>query len=261
MDTLVVDRADGIVTVRLNRPEKKNAISAAMWDALSATLGDIAANRTDRVLVITGTADSFCAGQDLSDPENTKRFDGVGGALHTMRYIGSIALALHELTIPTIAAVNGVAVGAGANLALGCDLVIAAQSARFSQIFAARGLSVDFGGTWLLPRRMGLHQAKELAFTADIIDAATAERFGMVNRVVPDDELDAEVRALATKIAGMAPLALSTMKRHLDASMSMTMAEALEAEAQAQAMLFSSEDKDEAFRAFVEKRPPQYRGA
>jgi len=261
MDTIVVDRADGIVTLRLNRPEKKNAISAQMWDELSVALADVAANRDDRVMVVTGTADAFCAGQDLGDPENNARFDGVGGALHTMRFIGSIAQALHDLTIPTIAAVNGVAVGAGANLAFGCDIVVAAQSARFSQIFSARGLTIDFGGSRLLPRMIGLHKAKELAFTADIVDAPTAERFGLVNRVVPDDDLASEVQALAAKIASQAPLALSTIKRHLNASASMTLAEALEAEAQAQAMLFSSEDKDEAFAAFLEKRTPNYRGA
>lgn len=260
LETLVVERAEGIVTVRLDRPEKKNAISARMWDELEATLAEIGASRDDRVLVLAGTGDAFCAGQDLTDPENNARFTGVGNTLRAMRRIGGIALALHQLTIPTVAAVNGVAAGAGANLALGCDITIAAASARFSQIFAKRGLTVDFGGTWLLPRLIGLHRAKELAFTADIIDAAYAERIGLVNRVVPDAELTGEAQALATRLAAMAPLAISSIKRQFDESAGLSMAQALEAEAEAQAMLFASSDVTEAMAAFVEKREPQFRG-
>ena len=133
-----------------------------------------------------------------------------------MRHVGDVALALHRLPQPTIAKVRGVAVGAGCNLALGCDLVVAGETARFSEIFAKRGLSVDFGGSWVLPRRVGLHRAKELAFFADIIEANEAERIGLVNRVVPDGELDAFVDDWATRLAAGPPIALALTKRLLE---------------------------------------------
>lgn len=155
---------------------------------------------------------------------------------------------------------SGVAVGAGCNLALGCDLVVAGETARFSEIFAKRGLSVDFGGSWVLPRRVGLHRAKELAFFADIIDAAEAERIGLVNRVLPDGELDAFVQDWATRLAGGPPIALALTKRLLNNSMQVTMEEALDDEGMAQTVNFGTKDTPEAIMAFVEKRAPQFQG-
>ncbi len=261
METLLVDRADGVMTVTLNRPEKKNAMNGQMWRELIELFDEIEGSAETRVLVITGAGDGFCSGADLTDTGNAGTVaEGVGGSLRQMRVVGRCALRLHELHIPTIAAVNGVAAGAGCNLALGCDLVVASDRARFSEIFSKRGLSVDFGGSWLLPRLVGLHRAKELVFLADIIDAAEADRIGLVNRVVPHDELGAAVTELATRLAALPPVQLSVSKRLLNQSLSVSMADALQFEDVAQVMSFQSADTAEAVLAFVEKRPPTFTG-
>jgi 2-(1,2-epoxy-1,2-dihydrophenyl)acetyl-CoA isomerase len=143
---------------------------------------------------------------------------------------------------------------------LGCDLIIASDRARFTEIFAKRGLVLDFGGSWLLPRLVGLHKAKELAFLAEIIDATEAERIGIVNRVVPHDDLAADVGAVARRLADAAPLQLAVIKRQLNDSFSRTMAEAIEFEDVAQALMFGSGDAAEAMLAFVQKREPRFTG-
>ena len=168
---------------------------------------------------------------------------------------------MHDLAKPTIAAVNGVAAGAGCNLALGCDLVIASDRARFSEIFAKRGLVVDFGGSWLLPRLVGMHRAKELVLLADVIDATEAERIGLVNRVVAHDQLGETVREIATRLANMAPLALAASKRLLNQSFAVSMAEAIEAENTAQALMSTTSDTAEAILSFFERREPRFTGS
>ena len=169
-------------------------------------------------------------------------------------------MGLHELPMPTIAKVNGVAAGAGLNLALGCDLIVASDRARFSEIFARRGLSVDFGGTWLLPRLIGLHRAKELAFFADIIDASTAKEMGLVNRVVAHDELDAFVTEWADRLAAGPPIALAQTKAMLNKSFNVSMDEALDLEGWSQTVNFSTADTREAIDAFLNKREPKFEG-
>ncbi len=257
METLNVSRDNGIVTVTLDRAAKKNAMSGTMFDELLAVFREIADNDDDRVVVITGANGEFCSGADLTPGEGAQ----TRHQLATMRHVGDVALALHRLPQPTIAKVRGVAVGAGCNLALGCDLVVAGDTARFSQIFARRGLSLDFGGSWLLPRRVGLHKAKELAFFADIIDAAEAERIGLVNRVVPDDDLDAFVADWADRLAGGPPIALAQTKHLLDNAMAVTMEQALDDEGMAQTVnIAGTKDTGEAFLAFIEKRAPRFQG-
>jgi len=177
-----------------------------------------------------------------------------------MAVVNSAAIALHELPVPTIAKVRGNAVGAGMNLALGCDLIVASETARFSEIFARRALSLDFGGSWLLPRLVGLHKAKELALFGDILSAQEAAEIGIVNRVLPDDELDAFVEDWATRLAAGPPIALRQTKRMLSNSVSMSMSQALDAEAAAQSVNFSTQDTQEGILAFVEKRKPVFRG-
>jgi 2-(1,2-epoxy-1,2-dihydrophenyl)acetyl-CoA isomerase len=177
-----------------------------------------------------------------------------------MRVVGRAALRLHELAKPTIAAVNGVAAGAGCNLALGCDLIVASDRARFSEIFSKRGLVVDFGGSWILPRLVGMHRAKELVLLADVIDAREAERIGLVNRVVPHDQLAQETRELAERLTRLPPLALALSKRLLDQGPSVSMAEAIESENAAQALIATSKDTAEAILAFLEGREPNYTG-
>jgi 2-(1,2-epoxy-1,2-dihydrophenyl)acetyl-CoA isomerase len=259
METIEVTRADGgIVTVTLNRPEKKNAINDLMWGELLAALREIGAS-DDRVVVLTGAGGAFCSGADLSG-------GGVdGGArsphqLAMMRRVGDVALTLHRLPQPTIAKVGGVAAGAGANMAFGCDLIVASDEARFTEIFARRGLTVDFGGSWLLPRLIGLHKAKELAFFADIISAKEAEAFGLVNRVVPAGELDAFVDDWAQTLAAGPPIALAQTKRLLNNSMAVTMEEALDDEGAAQTVNFGTADTAEAMAAFLGKRDPRFTG-
>ncbi|MDJ0864885.1 MAG: enoyl-CoA hydratase [Myxococcota bacterium] len=256
METLRIDRTqDGVVTVTLARPEKKNAISSQMWDELGETFRAVAGSESDRVLVLTGSGGSFCAGADLTpDPEDQKH------QLDKMHRYGWVGLALHEIPKPTIAQVNGIAVGAGLNLALGCDLVVAGESARFSEIFARRGLAIDLGGSWLLPRLVGMHKAKELALLGEIIGAGEAERIGIVNRVVPDDELDAFVADWAGRLAAGPPLALQMTKRMLTGAFSCSFSEALHQEAMAQSVTTASQDTREALEAFFAKRTPVFRG-
>jgi len=256
METLLVERApNGVVTLTLNRPERKNAMNAAMFDELLAVFREVDASTSDRVLVITGAGDAFCSGADLGDRGSDTR-----PALARLHWVADIALALHRIPKPVIAKVNGVAVGAGMNLALGCDLIIASDTARFSELFARRGLSIDFGGSWLLPRLIGMHRAKELAFLADIISAKEAAELGLVNRVLPASQLDAFVADWADRLAAGPPLALSMTKRLLTNSFTTTMDEALEAEGLAQSVNTATEDTAEAIRAFLEKREPRFKG-
>ena len=255
METLQVERAGGVVTVALNRPEKKNAINGPMWDELMATFREVGESASDRVLVLTGAGGAFCGGADLTPtPGNTKH------QLDLMHHFGWVGLALHEIPKPVIAKVNGVAVGAGLNLALGCDLIVAGESARFSEIFVRRGLSIDLGGSWLLPRLVGLHKAKELALLGDMLDAKEAERIGIVNRVVPDAQLDAFVDDWARRLATGPPLALQMTKRMLTMGMALSFSEALHQEAMAQSVTGASEDTAEAMRAFFAKREPSFKG-
>ena len=255
METLLIERQDGVVTVTLNRPERKNAVNGVMWRELRQTFDEVRDTPDDRVLVITGAGGAFCSGADLADPSSQ---DSQG--LTRMRNIGEVALALHRLPKPTVAKVGGVAAGAGCNMALGCDLVVASDEARFSQIFARRGMSLDFGGSWLLPRLVGMHKAKELAFLADIISAKEALDIGLVNRVVGAGELDAVVEDLAARLAAGPPEALSMTKAMLNNSFSLTMEQALEDEARVQNVNFGTADLVEAVQAFLEKREPKFEG-
>jgi enoyl-CoA hydratase/carnithine racemase len=255
LETLIVKRDGGVVTITLNRPEKKNAMSGQLFEELHEVVSEVQRRDDDRVLVITGAGGDFCSGADLSAPSSPDAHP-----IDRMREIGDVALALHRLSKPAIAKVRGVAVGAGCNLALGCDLIAASEDARFSQIFARRGLSVDFGGSWLLPRLIGLHKAKELALLADILSADEAQAMGLVNRVVPDAELDDLVDDWARRLAAGPPIALAQSKRMLNDSLLTTMEKALEDEGRAQVANFATVDTAEARDAFLAKREPTFTG-
>jgi 2-(1,2-epoxy-1,2-dihydrophenyl)acetyl-CoA isomerase len=254
-ETLLVDRADGIVSVTMNRPERKNAANGAMWDELLQVFREVGSNSDDRVLVLTGAGGDFCSGADVSGM-------GSGGThgLANMRHISDVAMALYRLPQPAIAKVRGIAAGAGMNLALLCDIVVAGETARFSEIFARRGLTIDFGGSWALPRRVGLHRAKELTLLADIIDATEADRIGLVNRVVSDDTLDKYVTEMATRLAAGPPIALAQAKRLLNNAIGSTLEQALDEEGAAQTINFSTKDTAEAVKAFLDKRTPTFEG-
>jgi enoyl-CoA hydratase/carnithine racemase len=252
--TLLVDQAQSVLTITLNRPERKNAISPVMWDELRSVFLCCEADDDVRVMVITGAGGDFCSGADVSEPRSA------GHPLTQMRKVGDVALALHMISKPTIAKIRGVAVGAGANLAFGCDLVVAAPGARLSEIFAQRALSLDFGGSWLLPRMVGLHRAKELAFFGDIFTAEQAAEYQMINRVVADDELDGFVDNWARRLAAGPRIAQSLNKRMLNESYAHSMSQALELEAASQVCNMATADTREAAAAWVAKRPPVYTG-
>ena len=257
MADIEVTRDGGVATVTVNRPQRKNAVTGDMWAQLAETFRSLSADSEVRCVIITGAGGEFCSGADLSARTAS------GKPMHqltAMRMVNDAALSLHRMPQPTIAKVRGVAVGAGCNLALGCDLVVAGETARFSEIFAKRGLSLDFGGSWLLPRRVGMHRAKELALFGDIISSAEAREMGLVNRVLPDGDLDAFVDGWARKLAAGPPIALALTKRMLNNALNVTMEEALDDEGAAQTVNFGTKDTLEAMEAFVQKREPKFKG-
>lgn len=259
METLIVQRDGGVVSVTMNRPERKNAMTASMLAELQETFEAVGRDPDDRVMVLGGAGSDFCSGADLADPGGPGG-NGAGSGLAWMRRLGDVALALHRLAKPTIAKVDGVAVGAGLSLALGCDLVVVSERARLSTIFSRRGLSLDNGASWLLPRLVGLARAKEVALFGEIYDAREAQTLGLVNRVVPVGELDRFVDEWSRKLAAGPPLALSMTKTLLQSSLASSMAEAVEHEARCQAVNFASKDTAEAVAAFLEKREPRFTG-
>ncbi|MDI3419195.1 enoyl-CoA hydratase/isomerase family protein [Streptomyces luteolus] len=254
---LLTERTEGVLTLTLNRPRRKNALDPALWSALGEALADAGTDPEVRAVVLTGAGGDFCAGADLSARAGES---APPHPLHRMRKINDIALLLHELPKPTVAKVDGVAVGAGWNLALGCDLVVATPRARFSQIFARRGLSLDFGGSWQLPRLVGLQQAKRLALLAEMIDAAQAERLGLVTWLVAAEELDAFVADLGRRLAAGPPVAQAQNKALLNEGVDRTLRDALTNEARAQTVNFATEDAPAALAAFNEKREPEFTG-
>jgi enoyl-CoA hydratase/carnithine racemase len=262
-ETLLIDRRDGVATVTMNRPERKNAANDVMWAELLDVARTLGADPDVRAIVLTGAGGDFCSGADVSGMGQGGSNGDAARQVHqlaSMRHISDVCLSWYRLPQPTIAKVRGVAVGAGMNIALVCDLLVAGDTARFSEIFARRGLSIDFGGSWTLPRRVGMHRAKELALLADIIDAPAAEAMGLVNRVLPDAELDAFVDDWADRLAAGPPIALAMTKRLLNNSLDATLAQALDDEGQSQTVNFSTADTREAVMAFMEKRQPSFEG-
>lgn len=257
-DDIIVDEAEAIVTITLNRPAMKNAISVAMFETLRDTFRSISSQQRARCVVLTGTKD-FAAGADLSRAGDRAPRERVN-TLYSMRLIHDAVIALTEIPVPVVAKVRGVAVGAGMSLALACDMVVASTNARFAAIFARRGLSLDCGASWLLPRLVGIQKAKEIALLADMIGAEEAQAIGLVNRVTPDDELDAKVAELATRLARGPTVALSMTKRLINNAFTSSLVESLEAEGMAQAVNGMTEDTAEGMLAFLEKRDAAFKG-
>jgi 2-(1,2-epoxy-1,2-dihydrophenyl)acetyl-CoA isomerase len=259
METLIVERKDGVATVTMNRPERKNAANGKMLIELRAIFEEIEDDPDDRVMVLTGAGGAFCSGADLSDPSGPAT-DPSRSGLARMRRLGDVALALHHVSKPTIAKVDGFAVGAGLSLALGCDLVVCSDRAKLSMIFAKRGLALDNGASWLLPRLVGMARAKEIALFGGMWSGEEAAAIGLVNRAMPLDDLDPFVDDWARTLAAGPPLALSMTKTLLHASSMSSMEQAVEDEARCQALNFSTRDTQEALTAFTEKREPVYTG-
>lgn len=241
----------------LSSPGRRNAVPSEGWAELAAAL-EAFEQAESRVLVIVGAGEDFCAGADL-DPLGG-RDQGVMASHRRMKMVAEAATRLHRLTKPTVAAVDGVAVGAGLNLALGCDVVIATTRARFSEIFVRRGLTVDFGGTWLLPRIVGLQRAKEMALTGRIVDAREAKRIGLCLELVEPSELAGRAAELAESFLAGAPIAQSFAKQGIDSAWEVSFEEAVGWEGQSQSICLNTEDFGEGVAAFLEKRPPEFRG-
>lgn len=254
---LLSEDKDGVRTLTLNRPHRKNALDAELLGTLREAFTAAGRDRGVRALVLTGAGDAFCSGADISAlSTKTER----PHPLYRMRDYTDLALLLHELPIPTIAKVRGVAVGAGWNLALGCDLVAATPDATFSQIFARRGLSLDCGGSWLLPKLAGLQQAKRLALLAETIDAAEAKSLNLVTWIVPEPEIDAFVTDIGERLAAGPPIAIAQNKALLNEGADRTLRDALANEARAQGINFGTADAPEAFAAFTAKRTAVFTG-
>ncbi|HEY7025083.1 MAG TPA: enoyl-CoA hydratase-related protein [Candidatus Limnocylindrales bacterium] len=256
-DTVLRETNGGVLTLTLNRPEALNSFNIEMKESLLTGLKDAARDTNVRVVVLTGAGRAFSAGQDLKE----RTAPGVAdlGTELRLRY-NPIVLAMRKLEKPVIGAINGVAAGAGISVALACDLRVAADNASFIEVFARVGLVPDTGSSWFLPRLVGYAKAAELSFTTDPVDAQTAERIGLVNRVVPADQLMNETNVLATRLARSAPIALGLAKRALNRALESGLEEQLEYEAQLQSIAGRSKDHQEGVAAFVEKRPANFTG-
>jgi 2-(1,2-epoxy-1,2-dihydrophenyl)acetyl-CoA isomerase len=255
-ETLLTETRDGVRIITLNRPDVLNAINARTGEELIDALGDAGRSAEVRCILLTGAGRGFCAGADLRDhsPGETSL-----GALLRGRY-NRIVLGMRTLEKPVVAAVNGVAAGAGCNLALAADLRIASDRASFIEAFTRVGLIPDSGGTWLLPRLVGVGRALEMMLLAEPIDAAAAERLGIVNRVVPHDELMPRAVEWATRLAQGPTRAYSLIKRAVDHNLAVDLPAALEHEAALQEIAGQTADHREGVAAFLAKRSPMYLG-
>jgi enoyl-CoA hydratase/carnithine racemase len=250
-----------VATLTLNRPERLNAISATMLDELSTRLVELDADRDVRVIVLTGAGRGFCAGLDLQDAASGSGIGGGGGGFPpTLDLRNAPPTVLHDLDTPTIASLNGGAAGYGMDLALGCDIRIAGESGKLAAAFTRRGVLPESGGTWLLPRLVGWARASEIIFTGRTLDAQQCLELGLANRVVPDDLLAKETRALADEIASNAPLAVQASKRMMRAAQSEEFADHVHHVYLQLMPLFRSRDFLEGMKSFLEKRKPDFEG-
>lgn len=255
------DVDDGVATVTFNRPEKLNALTFETYADLRDLLAELPHRGDISVLVITGTGRGFCSGGDVSEIIGAlQEMDGKG-LLEFTRMTGAVVQRMRELPIPIIAAVNGVAAGAGAVIALASDLRIMATSASFHFLFTRVGLAgADMGAAYLLPRVVGLGRATEMLLLGEKVEAEPAERIGLANRVVPDAELTREVNGLARRLASGPAWAVGATKSLLTRELDMNLGSAVELEAWTQALLMTSADHHEFYRAFIEKQPPTWTG-
>jgi 2-(1,2-epoxy-1,2-dihydrophenyl)acetyl-CoA isomerase len=257
-DGLRVEIDGPVATLTLDRPEALNALTVAVKVALREALEEIATERTVRAVILTGAGRAFCSGQDLAERD---RPDAAPLDVELRERYNPIIRALRSMGQPVIAAVNGVAAGAGASLAFACDLRIAATDARFVLAFGRIGLVPDSGATWFLQRLVGAARAAEIALVGDSISAEEALRIGLVSSVVPADDLMTEAHSLAELIAARAPLAVALTKGALERAATIDLDEALEGEAKLQGIAGASADHAEGLAAFREKRAPRFTGS
>ncbi|MBI5948404.1 MAG: enoyl-CoA hydratase [Chloroflexi bacterium] len=259
-EELLVDQSGNILTITLNRPDRLNAISGPMLGALSSTLQEANTDPSVRVVILTGAGRGFCAGLDL---KNESSGDGLGVARPGYRLFdlhNSPPIVINRMDKPIICALNGAAAGYGMDLALGCDIRIASEHAKMGAVFAKRGVLPESGGCWYLPRLLGWARAAEVAFLGDVLDAQKSLEVGLVNKVVPHDQLMAEATAMATKIANNAPLSVQSTKRMMRLGQDETFEAAVDHIYLQLLPLFQSDDFKEGLSAFAERREPQFKG-
>lgn len=260
MSFILSETHDQITTITLNRPDKLNAFFGTMREDLLRALADAEANRESRVVIVTGAGRAFCAGGDveyMSSLQGEGKVDVFRGLLDAGR---DVVLKLASMSKPVIASINGVAAGAGCNLALACDFRLASDVAKLGETFVRIGLHPDWGGTWLLPRLVGRSRAAELLMTGRMIDAEEAAAIGMIDRVVAATDLAAETHTLARALAAGPPLAIAAIKRALQATERNDLAGQLDLEARHQIEAFRSRDAAEGMAAFFEKRAARFSG-
>ena len=262
---LIYGVKDNIATLTLNRPERLNALGESLREDFYDAIQTATADDQVRVMVVTGAGRGFCSGGDVKAMNERNRQQAGTSLSNTLEdkiapLRDRIVLALRDTPKPVIAAVNGPAAGAGMNLALACDIRIASDKAVFGETFTKRGLHVDWGGTYFLPRLIGMERACEMIFTGDMIDAETALEYGIVSRVVSHDKLMDTVYELAAKIASGPPIAIRLAKRAMYKGLDSDLRAALEFETYAQNICSQTEDSREGISAFVEKRSPQFKG-
>lgn len=255
-DQVLYSVENGIATITMNRPKALNSMNDGLIDGLHASITQALTDTNVRTIVLTGNGKAFCAGGDLSFLNG---LTGVAEKKSFINKVGAVAKRLMTIEKPVIAWVNGVAAGAGVNLMLACDLVYCSSKARFAESFAKVGLIPDCGGLYLLPKAIGVQKAKELMFTADLIDAATAEKYGMVNHVYDDESLKDEVYKMAARLAKSAPISIALTKKYLNDT-DLTMDEVLAIEETTQPLLMGTEDCKEGIAAFYEKREAAFTG-
>ncbi len=255
-ETIQVVLDAGVATVTLNRPDKMNALSVQMLEELRQAFGTLRVDPDARAIVLTGAGKAFCAGGDLNDMLTGQlKLDYVSG-----RTLGQTIQGIQGTEKPVICAVNGIAAGGGAGLVLACDVIYASEKARFSEIYANIGMVPDCGNLWLLPRVVGPHKAKELCFSAEIIDAQEMYRLGIAQRVFPIDELLPKTMEFAQKLAAGPLLSYKLSKTFIDRGWGMSLEQFYDLEALGLEVVMGSEDFKEGVAAFVEKRKPVYKG-
>ncbi len=255
-----LDAGEGVATIRLNRPDRLNALTFEIYDELRQTFTALSTEPGVRAIVLTGTGKAFCSGGDVHDIIGPLTSRDYRGLLDFTRMTCELVLSIRRCRRPVIAALNGTVAGAGAVIATACDIRLAAESAKIAFLFTKVGLSgADMGAAWLLPRIVGLGHATELLMTGDFISAAEAHRIGLYNRVVPDPDLSAAARTFAARLAKGPAFALEITKDALNREAAMDLPAALEAEAQIQASLMLYPDFREAYEAFRDKREARFR--